>query len=104
MRRLRHREPHGEAGALALHAAHLERAAVGLDHLAGDRETQAGALDLQGAGQRRAEEALEEAVLLLARDADAAVLDGDLDELLAAGDPDLRGAPERRVLDRVRDQ
>src|SRR5262249_10038900 len=94
-------EPEGRA--VAVGAVEPEGAAMGLDDLAAESETQPGALDA-GVPAVGAEELREDEMLLLGRDAEAVVADGD-----PYGPAVLRGADRDRsavggVLDRVREQ
>ena len=66
---------HERAALAELAELELERAAVALRELAADEEPQPGARLRAEAGIIDAEEALEDLVLLVARDADAAVFD-----------------------------
>src|ERR1700737_2813436 len=107
MRAARGRKAKHERTALAqLAEFELERAAVPLRELAADKETEAGARLRTEAGIIDPEEPLEDLVLLLARDADAAVFDdqrwaavGDYRQL----DPRPPGAVGQRVVDQVVD-
>src|SRR5260370_36311138 len=103
----RGRKTQDEGAALSNFAEfELERAAVPLGELAADEETEPGARLGAEAGIIDPEEALEDLVLLIARDADAAVLDdqrgaavGDHGQL----DPGPSGAVGERVVDQVVD-
>src|SRR6266566_5586736 len=84
----------------------LERAAVPLRELAADEEPQPRAGLRAEAGIIDAEEALEDLVLLLARDADAAVFDDQRGTAVADDrelDPGPSGAVGQRVVDQVVD-
>src|SRR5205823_607002 len=77
-RRLRHRQGDGERAALILLRHHGDVAAVQADHLAGQRQAQAGALDLADPRVFGPVELLEETGPVLLADADARVADGEL--------------------------
>ena len=64
-------------GAGAYGAFDPEAAAVGFYDVFGDGEAEAGAADFAGAGCVHAIEALEDALLIGERDADAGIGDGD---------------------------
>ena len=86
LERHRHRagpggDPQRERRALALGAVDVHRAAVVGGHVAHDRQTEAGAAGLAAAGPVDAVEALEDAVEVARRDADAVVGDPQLDPL-----------------------
>src|SRR5438128_4990578 len=100
----RRREAKHEGTALAqLAELELERAAVPLRELAADEEPQPGARLRAEAGIIDAEEALEDLVLLLARDADTAVFD-DQRRSAVADDCQLDPRPPSAVGQRVVDQ
>src|SRR5690348_30887 len=81
--RARLRQPQGEGGALSFGAPHRDLPAVRGGHVLDDRQTQPGAAGGTGAGRVDAVEALEDALLVLVRDADALVGHGDLDVVAA---------------------
>ncbi len=75
-----------------------------LDDRPADRQTEARALDRLLRGVRRAEEALEEVLLLFLRDAGARVRDLDHDRAKLLARPHLDVAARRGELDRIRDE
>src|SRR2546428_11862730 len=100
----RRRKTKHERTALAAFAElELERAAMTLRELAADKETQPGSRLRAESGIIDAEEALEDLVLLVARDADAAVFD-DQRRAAVADDCQLDPRPPSAVGQRVVDQ
>src|SRR5437870_2679823 len=102
----RRKAKHEGAALTELAELELERAAVPLRELAADEEPQPRARLRAEAGIIDAEEALEDLVLLLARDADTAVFDDQRGAAVADDrklDPGPSGAVGRRVVDQVVD-
>ncbi|BFO22624.1 hypothetical protein SHKM778_90120 [Streptomyces sp. KM77-8] len=77
------RQPQGEGGALVLGAPHRDLPAVRGGHVFHDREAEPRTAGGAGAGRVDAVEALEDALLVLLRDADALVGHRYLDQVPA---------------------
>ena len=94
--RVAERQVEGERAALAVDAGEADFAAQQHGQLAADGEAEAGAAVLaRGAGVGLLE-GLEDEPLLLRRDADARVLDGEGDDLLGLAQHRVIDAPARR--------
>src|SRR5581483_3465803 len=79
-------ERQAEGAAAARRAVDLEPGAVGLGDPAGEAQPEAGARGAGGSRLRGAVEALEDALLLLGRNAGSAVDDGDADRVGRRGE------------------
>ena len=90
------RQVEGEGAALPVDAGELDFAAEQHGQLAADGEAQAGAAVFAGGAGVGLLEGLEDEPLLLRRDADAGVLDGEGDDLLGLAEHRVIGAPALR--------
>ena len=97
------RQEQGERAALPVDAGELDLAAEQHGQLAADGQAQAGAAVFAGGAGVGLLEGLEDEALLLRRDADAGVLDGEGDDLAGLaehrviGAPALRGEPDAHI-------
>src|SRR5262249_38270492 len=93
-----------EGAALVGDAVEPDAAAVGLDEAAADREADSGSAGATGHRAVDAIEAIEDALGVLGRDADAVIADAEGDRAAVGGGVEDDPAGVRRVLDGVLDQ
>ena len=94
------RQEEGEGAALPVDAGELDLAAEQHGQLAADGEAQAGAAVFAGGAGVGLLEGLEDEPLLLRRDADAGILDGEGDDLAGLAEHRVIGRPALRRRDR----